>query len=65
MKVYEYLLALIIYLPFHCDINFIYTDANSKRVKEIEEVLKHEPGALCSLLETFQEAEISITIIDS
>lgn len=43
----------------------LHTDATSKRVKEIEEVLKHEPGALCSLLEMFQEAEVSSTIIDN
>ena len=43
----------------------MHTDATSKRVKEIEEVLKHEPGTLCLLLEMFQEAEVSNTIIDN
>ncbi len=42
----------------------IIIDATSKRVKHIEEVLKHEPGALCSLLATFQEAEVSNAIIE-
>ena len=43
----------------------LHTDATSKRVKTIEEVLKHEPGTLCLLLEMFQEAEVSNTIIDN
>ena len=44
-----------------CDISqlCICVDTNSKRGKEIEEVLRHEPGALCSLLEIFLEAEVS------
>ena len=49
----------------HNLLNFQYfiIDANSKRVKEIEEVLKHEPGALCSFLEIVREAEVSLIIV--
>ena len=38
--------------------------ANSRRVKELEVVLKHKPGVLCSLLEMFHEAKVSNTIIN-
>ena len=56
----------ILAIKLNLSLHHFYTDANSKRVKEIEEVLKHEPGALCSMLEMFQEAEVSlsVTIID-
>lgn len=49
-------------LATNLSLHHFYTDANSKRVKEIEEFLKHEPGALCSWLEMFREAEVCLLI---
>ena len=53
------------YAEFSILVTSLHTDATSKRVREIEEVLKHEPGTLCLLLEMFQEAEVSNTTIDN
>ena len=58
---YYVILAII-----HWNLQYSYNiviDANSKRVKEIVEVLKHEPGALCSFLDIVRETEVSLIIV--
>ena len=35
---------------------------DSRYLKEINEVLEHTPGALCSLLEVFQDIEVSTVV---
>ena len=54
---------LLLYYKYSILMHDSIIDAASKRVQKIEEVLKHEPGALYSLLDTFQRAEVSNTII--